>query len=292
MSENFLSGNENLESFDSFYHLSYLGDQETAEVVSHKHDFYEFLFFMHGDVEYQTGGKNYSLMYGDIIVIPPHTPHSAKISTEKSYRRYVLWLKKDFVDQLLEFDDSMQYLFTFMEREQTYRLQLSPKDIHKYIHYFSEIMESQLRTEFGHMTKRKAILYDIFYSLNKLLYQTQKNTIETEEQELQVQIANYIKNHLTEHLSLDLLAEHFFVSKYYMLHLFKEKMSVSIYKYILIRRLELGKALILSGESITKVHESCGFKDYVTFYRAFKKRYEMSPSVYYSENQRVYNKKN
>ena len=66
--------------------------------------------------------------------------------------------------------------------------------------------------------------------------------------DVHLEITDYIKENLRGDLSLDKLAEEFYMSKYHMLHIFKEKMSISIHKYIVIRRLEYGKSLILSGE--------------------------------------------
>ncbi|UJF15275.1 AraC family transcriptional regulator [Jeotgalibaca sp. MA1X17-3] len=285
MDKTVLTGIENESSFESFYYLTYIGDHKIKQVQEHQHDFYEFLFYMSGDVEYKVEEEIYNLFYGEIIVIPPHTTHAATIKVDKNYRRYVLWLKEEFINQILEADSTMNYIFEYMERLQTYRIKLMPKDVLSFIESFAEVMEKQLHAEFGHIIKQTSIFYDVFYRLNKLVYEKDQVNQETEEKELHVQISDYIKDHLIEDLSLDLIADHFFLSKYHISHIFKEKMSISIYKYILIRRLELGKALILSGEAVTKVHESCGFKDYVTFYRAFKKRYAMSPSVYVKENQ-------
>ena len=285
-----LTGKEEEPFFKDFYYLTYIGNNQIHQVETHQHDFYEFLFYMSGDVEYQVEQEIYPLFYGDIIVIPPHTSHAAIIQVNKNYRRYVLWMKEEFLMSLIQADPTMNYLFEYMQKNQTYRVKLSPKDIITFIESFAEVMEKQLHAEFGHITKQTSIFYDVFYRLNKRMFEKEQITEEVEEKELHVQISDYIKNHLIEDLSLDSIADHFFLSKYHISHVFKEKMSISIYKYILIRRLELGKALILSGEAVTKVHESCGFKDYVTFYRAFKNRYAVSPSIYVKENQIPTNK--
>lgn len=144
-------------------------------------------------------------------------------------------------------------------------------------------MEKQQTMEFGYQTKCKSMLYDLFYEINSTLYQEDHYAFQLQKKDTYLEIADFIKNNLNEDLSLDTLANQFFMSKFHMLHVFKEKMNISIHKYIVIRRLELAKVLILSGEAISKVHESCGFKDYVTFYRAFRKRYGMAPAAYYEK---------
>lgn len=279
-----LTGIELENNFREFYYLTYQGDNNIEQISEHKHKFYELVLYIHGNIEYMVEDFTYTLQYGDIIVIPPNVIHKANIQTEKgAYRRYVLWLTEDFINSLVEFDDSMGYLFETMRKIETYRLQISQKDINHLIYILAEVMEKQHTMEFGYQTKCKSMLYDLFYEINSMLYQNEHYTSVLQKKETYLVISDYIKNNLKEDLSLDTLATQFFMSKYHMLHVFKQKMNISIHKYIVIRRLELGKALILSGETISKVHESCGFKDYVTFYRAFKKRYGMSPTAYYEK---------
>lgn len=90
----------------------------------------------------------------------------------------------------------------------------------------------------------------------------------------------YIENHLNEELSLDQLAKHFFISKYHIAHVFKENMGISIHQYILKKRLNACKESIQSGEKVSKAYSLYGFKDYSTFYKAFKAEYGMTPNEY------------
>lgn len=279
-----LTGIESEKNFREFYYLTYQGDNNIEQISEHKHDFFELMLYIYGSVEFKVEDFTYALQYGDIIVIPPNVKHKANIHTEKgSYRRYVLWLTEDFINSLVEFDDSMSHIFETMRKIETYRIQISQKDINHLIYILAEVMEKQHTKEFGYQTKCKSMLYDLFFEINSILYQNEHYTSVLQKKDIYIEIADYIKDNLKGDLSLDTLANQFFMSKYHMLHVFKENMSITIHKYIVIRRLELGKALILSGETISKVHESCGFKDYVTFYRAFKKRYGMSPTAYYEK---------
>ncbi|TCL57196.1 AraC-like DNA-binding protein [Kineothrix alysoides] len=60
--------------------------------------------------------------------------------------------------------------------------------------------------------------------------------------------------HLEEELTLDAIANKFFVSKYYISHIFKY--------------------------NISQVYQSFGFRDYSSFYRAFKKEFGISPKEF------------
>ena len=59
------------------FEVYYYSDSGMAEVRTHSHDYYEFYFFLEGDVCMKIGERSYLLKYGDIILIPPQIPHCA-----------------------------------------------------------------------------------------------------------------------------------------------------------------------------------------------------------------------
>ena len=91
------------------------------------------------------------------------------------------------------------------------------------------------------------------------------------------QVVEFINLHYSERLSLDRLAETFYVSKYYMMRLFKQETGYTIGTYIAQKRLLLAKELLLSGVPSTQVCFDCGYKDYSTFSRAYRKLFGESP---------------
>ena len=113
--------------------------------------------------------------------------------------------------------------------------------------------------------------------LNRIALHTQPQQEETAVSNLVDRVLHHIGRHINEELTLDGLAEHFFVSKYHLSHAFSREMGVSLYRYILLRRLLLARQLLLAGEPAGQVCRSCGFSDYTSFYRAFKSEYGISP---------------
>ena len=82
-----------------------------AEVRTHSNDYYEFYFFLEGDVCMKIGERSYLLKYGDIILTPPQIPHCAIIQNpHKPYRRFVFWISYSYADQLQKQSDSYGYL--------------------------------------------------------------------------------------------------------------------------------------------------------------------------------------
>lgn len=93
-------------------------------------------------------------------------------------------------------------------------------------------------------------------------------------------ILSYLNDHLTEDVSIDNLSARFFLSRYYLMHTFKQQTGYTIGGYILAKRLFLARELIAEGKPITDICYACGFKNYSTFSRAYKKSFGESPRDY------------
>ena len=93
-----------------------------------------------------------------------------------------------------------------------------------------------------------------------------------------IEILRYINEHLTEKLSIEMLAEHFYISKYHMMRQFKEETGYTIHQYITEKRVLDAKNRMNAGVPATEACYESGFQDYSTFLRAYKKRMERKPS--------------
>jgi xylan 1,4-beta-xylosidase len=94
--------------------------------------------------------------------------------------------------------------------------------------------------------------------------------------------ANYNKE-----LSLSMLEEHLHLNRYYISHLFNDKLGLRFNDYINAMRLsEACRRLIHSDDTITSISDQVGFATLRTFNRAFVKRLGISPSEYRRNNSR------
>ena len=96
-------------------------------------------------------------------------------------------------------------------------------------------------------------------------------------------VLHYINEHYSESLTLDQLAEQFFISKYHLLRKFDAQVGTTVHRYILQKRLMNAKQLLAGGVPPNEVCQYCGFGDYANFYRAFKAEYNQTPRQYIQE---------
>ena len=94
---------------------------------------------------------------------------------------------------------------------------------------------------------------------------------------------DYINDHLTEKISLDDLAAELNYNGNYLSNRFKEHTGLTLRSYILSKRIDLAKSLLLAGQSVSDTCLMSGFNDYANFIRNFKRQVGMSPGRYKKE---------
>lgn len=94
-------------------------------------------------------------------------------------------------------------------------------------------------------------------------------------------VIEYVHDHLTEDISLSVLAAVGGLSDYHFARCFKQSTGSPPHQYILRRRLELGKRLLLgSNGSVAEIAKQSGFCDQSHFASHFKKVYGMTPKAF------------
>ncbi len=94
-------------------------------------------------------------------------------------------------------------------------------------------------------------------------------------------ICSWIDDHLEEHLSLDMIASEFGMSRSLLTREFRKFTSISIVEYMTMRRLQTAGAILSKTEkSITEAALESGFSSIGNFYKKFKVLYGVTPSEF------------
>lgn len=93
-------------------------------------------------------------------------------------------------------------------------------------------------------------------------------------------LMNYCSENYTETLTLDSVSKELHLSKYYISHIFKERMNIGFTDFINSLRTEHACELLKKDVSITDVAFSSGFSSIRTFNRVFLENMGMTPRDY------------
>ena len=263
--------------------LFHLKDQRNIEFEFHHHEFNKIIIFISGNVTYLIEGKAYKLKPWDILFVSSSEVHKPLIDFSQPYERIVIWVNSRFLEQYNNNDCNLLTCFELAVKQKFNIVRLSSEFLINIKHILSQLEDAGKSTDFGNVILKNSLFLQLVIHLNRL-YMRMENNKETSDIDYDENIGailDYINENISEELSIDNLANRFYMSKYYLMHKFKKQTGYTIHNYILQKRLIMSNSLIKSGKLITEVYTECGFYDYSTFFRAFKKMFGVSPKKHY-----------
>lgn len=260
-------------------------DENVKEVALHHHDFYEIYFFISGNVSYNIESRSYRLSPGDVLLINPQELHQPIFSPEKQhYERYVLWISSGFLQQFVLPDQDMSRCFDTSLPGHTNLIRPDGGNRELLMYLFQQLIREQDSQEFAAEINCLSLLAQLLVLVNRTALRAGRAPEPRDNADSVVyRILGYINEHYSEDLSLDFLANKFFISKYHLSREFSRVVGTSVHRYIVQKRLIMARQMMVAGTSTSEVSQLCGFGDYSNFYRAFTSEYQISPRKYLEE---------
>ena len=262
------------------YEIFHYRDQKPSDVEVHHHDFFEIYLFLSGQVEYRVEGQLYHPQNGDLILINPMELHQPILHPGKQpYERIVLWISKTYLERFDQGPESLIRCFDTSLPTHSNLIHPTPSQHEQLQSLMEALVRERSCGDYASGLCAEGILMQFLVLVNRLALRAPQETADPGETPALIsQVLSYINDHYREELSLELLAQRFYVSKYHLSHTFSKTVGTSVYRYIILKRLMIAKQLLQSGASPGTVYAGCGFGDYANFYRAFKAQYGISPS--------------
>lgn len=101
-----------------------------------------------------------------------------------------------------------------------------------------------------------------------------------EQLDMAIQTKNYIEDNYSEDLSLFLLSNSMFVSKFHLLRLFKKHYGVTPRQYLIDTRIKKSKEHLKTGMTATDACYTVGFRSLGSFSSLFKLKVGDTPAEY------------
>lgn len=254
-------------------------DNGQREFSYHYHDFYKILIFLSGDVTYCIEGKSYELAPYDIVLVNAGEVHRPIIQSANTYDRIILYVSPEFLRSWQQEDENLELCFLRAKQEQSNVFRMPSMKGSRLYQALEELEAALGDTDYAGALYQNVLFLEFMIHLNRAALHNTPGFMSTKQANDKIlAILSYINEHLTENLSIDFLSEKFFTSKYYLMHSFKKETGYTIGNYLTIKRLRYARELIHDGMPVTQACFECGFHNYTTFSRAYKKHFGEAPT--------------
>ncbi|MBB6733126.1 response regulator [Cohnella zeiphila] len=134
-----------------------------------------------------------------------------------------------------------------------------------------------LSSDYADIDQYEALLLDIL-----TYYAGQIRAVSSAERPFDVhEIKEYIDQHYFEDIKISMFTEKYYLSREYLMKLFKQQYGFGIHEYVQKIRMEKAKELLGHSDlKIQEISEMLGYKDKNYFSKAFRNYYSLSPSEY------------
>lgn len=263
------------------FELFHFSDNKPLRVDYHNHDFYEIYYFISGKVNCVIEGRTYYLKPGDILLINNKEVHRSLIELGKTYERIVVWVHPNYIRNIEQGEIDLTACFDDSARRHNNLLRPT-NEMFRMIKKIYERLEAVYGSDaYGSATLCRAYLTELLVLLNKAYFDMSEDEMpEVVYNEKISDVIHYVNQNLCGDLSLDALAQEFYISKYHLSRQFKENVGFTLHQYVLKKRLMHARSLLQEGGTVGEAFIQSGFNDYSNFSRSFKEEFSLSPKQY------------
>lgn len=242
-------------------------EHQSEHIDKHWHRFIEMEFFVSGSGTHKINGKSYPIRRGELHLMKLTDIH--EFFFEDNCGLYLVqiptsYLSKDINTVILNCPEDMIAYFDEAELDKVERLFFALADeFGKNKPYSSEII--------------KNIITTICLLLFRKLSITPDSACRKSDNRIN-DIIIFLQNNFQESLTVEKIAEKFYMNSEYFSRYFKSRMGIAVREYLTEIRMGYAKKLVCQSEhKILDICMVCGYNSITTFLRDFKQKYHCTP---------------
>ncbi len=260
------------------FSVAHLYKEEKA-MEMHIHDCYELYYSISGGKQFLIDNRFYSIAPGDLFIINQYESHKLTQIDNQLHERIVLSIHPDYTKRLSTPETDLDSCFSDRYAGFQHKLSLNKEQQKRFLYYVNKITSTK---GYAHDIVEQAAFMELLVMINTL---SNANAAESQESEFKYNhqvddILAFINQNIAQPITVEQLAENFFLSESYICRIFKQATGTTIGKYVTARRISIAKAALSEGAGVNAAFERSGFGDYSSFFKAFTKAVGVSPKKY------------
>jgi AraC-like DNA-binding protein len=230
----------------------------------HTHDTWTVFIVDEGAIRYDLEARHRGATGARVTILPPHVVHDGRAAGDLGYRKRVLYLGTDVLDERLigrAVDDPD------IEDQAVVR---GLRALHRVLRHPNETLEAE------------AMLAVVKTELQEHLDGRIADPRERPDGDVAADLRDLLDQHSFEPMTLTEAGRILHVSPAHLVRCFTRSFGIAPHRYVVARRIDAARPRLLDGEPVAQVATGVGFHDQAHFTRHFRRHVGTTPARYAS----------
>lgn len=252
--------------------------------VKHFHSQYEIFYIIEGERRFFFNNREYVARSGELILVDTNLIHMTKSVTaeDNGHNRVILYINKNKMEEFDQKYPSLQLVRFFHEHYGIYHLDHVQQAL--FLNLYHELRIAMTKRDHNYKTGIELeIMSYLFKLMAYVTSQEQKLPQSSDKAKYRTAyaVADYISDNCEHTISLEELASHFYISKYYLCRIFKEITGYTISEFTNIHRIRKAKRYLEETDmSVSEISHVLGYESLTYFEKIFKSYMTIPPLKY------------